>query len=156
MGRKKLDYISVKGDDGQSHFTRTFPGGGRAVLDDEDLEQGEAYDAKGRFLGFGSKKQIELAAETGRIIDSKTSKASELSAWVLWNDAVEAGEEVFETADGAQILGVDNDIHLLARRDEEFGWAVEWLGHGDLEDRYWDSKTECYQFVFADKPFKLE
>lgn len=137
-------------------LTTNYPSGGRSVLDAKHAGQGDAYDARGKFLGFGSRAAIEFAAAHGRVIDARCSEVSELSVWELWNDAVfNCGADVMQSEDGSQIMCVAEDIYLRVEKDED-GWTVEWLVTGDLESRYWDAVNGCYSLVYATNPFRLQ
>lgn len=79
MSKKTIPegYEMAENDDGVNRPTKRFPGGGHVELDD-DTKNGEAYDKNGRFLGIGSRKDIEFAASTGRVLDCSISCASSL------------------------------------------------------------------------------
>lgn len=134
--------------------TRRLDNGAIIIIEGSTRQDGaEAYDANGRWLGlFRSVALAEEAAEEGYCADFQ-EKASELSAWQLWNDATQHGTSVLEDDHGAQIIKVSDEVYLRAKSDKH-GWAVDWLNDKELNSEYYVG--EYYTLRYADKPIVLE
>lgn len=140
------------GKGGQS-LTTKYPKG-KAVLDSAESGSGEAYDSKGRWLGFSDEKAINNAAKNGFLIDTTSDKVNDLSMWQMWNDAVEMTIGVMEAEDGSQFLALSDEVYLRVVKDND-GWSCEWLTRADLEERYYDDDLQCFRLKWTDAPFRL-
>ncbi len=136
--------------------TTVLPNGAKFVLDGPGVGQGEAYDSKGRWLGFSDENAIRNAAENEFLIDTSSDTVCELSVWELWNDAVANLEtRPMQGEDGAQVLAISADVFLRVEKDPD-GWSCDWLTRSELEERYYDDLLQCFRLRWADHPFRLE
>lgn len=147
-------------------LVKTMPGGGKVVKPHRGRGSSsrpvcyDAYDAGGHYLGnTNSLTDAERAADRGFVI-LLNDACSDLSLWVLWNDAVNSGVHVYQTESGSQILALDSNrcpsSHYLIVSEAEDGWDVDLLDINELDMQYGDGDYGLYRLTVAETPFVLE
>lgn len=130
---------------------KELPGGAEIRVDGGEFY---AHDAKGRYLGWtNNQPEAEHMATTGHV--NMMDDASDLSLWLVWNDALDSGENVLEDGEGNQFLSLGHGVVMIACEDKH-GWSVELITNQELWDRYKDDEFDVLALQVADKPFRLE
>lgn len=82
---------------------------------------------------------------------------SELSLWLAWNDAIDAGEVPLEDKNKNQFLGIEGGYALKVSTDEKFGWSVKIVSEEDMRFQYAiDGDVENLTLKKAKIPYRLE
>ncbi len=151
-GRAKLDGFKREKLDKKFQMVKTLKNGGK-VVDNGDFD---VYDQKGRWLGFVSELWVaEHMASTGFL--NNLEKCSELSLWVMWNDAVDSGVQVLTdpTDKNTQFIVLPDEVVMEAKKEED-GWITTLM---DL-DLFWnvhgDDNHDYLLLQIADEPFRLQ
>lgn len=130
--------------------TRKLENGSTIIINGNHLcDNADAFDSNGRWLGLFSSA---TPAEKGYCADFQ-EKASELSTWLLWNDATQHHTSVLEDDNGSQIIMISYFIYLRASKDHN-GWNVEWLSREEIDSQYNNGK--CLKLKHANKIFVLQ
>lgn len=149
---KPTGFKRVKCDAGKSRLVKALPNYSKIERCGKDYE---VYDTQGNYLGFSKDlSEAEFMALNG--YTNRMDNASDLSLWLVWNDAVASGEKVLEDDEGKQFLSLDHDVVMSAKEDEH-GWDVELLSGQLFWDNYRSKEFEgVLALKVAAKPLRLE
>mgnify|MGYP001601362002 CR=1 FL=1 len=84
-------------------------------------------------------------------------KVSELSLWLAWNDAINAGEIPLEDQKGRQFLALGRQIIMVAEVDGEYGPVVVLRHEESVRHAYMkNGDPQNLTLHRAKKPLRLE
>jgi hypothetical protein len=153
MSTKVAEFKRVKRN-GDTLYIKTLPGGAEVHRSKGEFT---VYDYDGNYLGFtADQAKAEAMAMRGRPGLITIDGASDLSLWVMWNDAIENGARVLTDDDGWQIIFIRDGIFMRAKEDDS-GYDVDLLTDEEMASYYWDDETETFALELAKgKKLRLE
>ena len=153
MTKKLSGFKKEKDNEGNNALVKRFENGSYIAHSGEEFY---AYNERGQYLGFSTEQdEAEFMAQNG--FANQIDDISDLSLWVMWNDAVDSGEKPLEDPEtGEQFLALPNYKTIISVQEGEHGWDVNIISEELLWEMYKHEKYDCLCLRIAEKPHRLE